>query len=173
MSDNKTAWLKPINLPSPLLNLISEAVKHQGEPVISSLLSQITTPLYIPLKPDQRFERVCCFHGSRPLRKNPARWGSRGGADQETPLLEKRLGGNRISELLSHKLNLIGAIVAGSGYRADLAVSLESQPEVNHHLALRCCQELSTDQLAASSMLFGCRFQAAGRLAEVTGPWSF
>jgi len=35
--------------------------------------------------------------------------GIKGGANQETPLLEKRLGGNRISELLSHKLNLIGA----------------------------------------------------------------
>jgi hypothetical protein len=46
------------------------------------------------------------------------------GPIKRTPLLEKRLGGNRISE---------GAIVAGSGYRADLAVSLESQPEVNHH----------------------------------------
>src|SRR5450631_536887 len=96
MSDNKTAWLKPINLPSPLLNLVSEAVKHQGEPVISSLLSQLTTPLYIPLKPDQRFERVCCFHGSRPVGKSPARWGSKGRANQESPLLEKRLGENRI-----------------------------------------------------------------------------
>jgi hypothetical protein len=35
----------------------------------------------------------------------------------------KAAWGNRISGLLSHKLNLIGAIVAGSGYRADLAVS--------------------------------------------------
>jgi hypothetical protein len=64
-----TAWQSPINLPSPLLNLISEAVKHQGEPVvISSLLSQLATPLYVPLQPDQRFERVCCFHGSRPVK---------------------------------------------------------------------------------------------------------
>jgi hypothetical protein len=37
----------------------------------------------------------------------------------------KAAWGNRISGLLSHKLNLIGAIVAGSGYRAELAVSLE------------------------------------------------
>src|SRR5450631_3202795 len=96
MSDNKTAWLKPINLPSPLLNLISEAVKHQGEPVISSLLSQITTPLYIPLKPDQRFERVCCFHGSRPLRKNPARWGSRAG-----PIKRRRFWKNGLGEIVS------------------------------------------------------------------------
>ena len=59
------------------------------------------------------------------MRKNPARWGSKGGANQESPLLEKRLGGNRISGLLSDKLNLIGVIVAGLGYRADLAVSLE------------------------------------------------
>jgi hypothetical protein len=91
--------------------------------------------------------------GADPLRKYPARWGSRGGADQETPLLEKRLGGNRISELLSHKLNLIGAIVAGSGYRADLAVSLSHNLRSTTILTLRCCQERSTHQLAASSML--------------------
>jgi hypothetical protein len=125
------------------------------------------------LKPDQRFERVCCFHGSRPLRKNPARWGSRGGADQETPLLEKRLGGNRISELLSHKLNLIGAIVAGSGYRVDLAVSLESQPEVNHHFDTSMLSGAIHRSVGGLFDALWLSVKAAGRLAEMTGPWFF
>ena len=141
-----TAWQSQINLPSPLLNLISEAVKHQGEPVISSLLSQLATPLYLPLQPDQCFERVCCFHGSRP---------------EESPLLEKRLGGNRISE---------GAIVAGSGYRADLAVSLESQPEVNHHFDTSMLSGAIDPSVGG---LFDALWLSVQALAEVTGPWFF
>jgi hypothetical protein len=111
--------------------------------------------------------------GADPLRKNPARWGSRGGADQETPLLEKRLGGNRISELLSHKLNLIGAIVAGSGYRADLAVSLESQPEVNHHFDTSMLSGAIDPSVGGLFDAPGCQFRLVGRRPEVTKPWPF
>jgi hypothetical protein len=99
--------------------------------------------------------------GSRPLRKNPPDGDQGGGADQETPLLEKRLGGNRISE---------GAIVAGSGYRADLAVSLESQPEVNHHFDTSMLSGAIDPSVGG---LFDALWLSVQALAEVTGPWFF
>jgi hypothetical protein len=56
------------------------------------------------------------------VRKNPASDGIKGGgANQESPLLEKRLGGNRISGLLSHELT-----VRSWPDQADLAVCLDS-----------------------------------------------
>jgi hypothetical protein len=75
--------------------------------------------------------------------------------------------------LLSHKLNLIGAIVAGSGYRADLAVSLESQPEVNHHFYTSMLSGAIHPSVGGLFDALWRSVQAAGRLAEVTGPWFF
>jgi hypothetical protein len=75
--------------------------------------------------------------------------------------------------LLSHKLNLIGAIVAGSGYRADLAVSLESQPEVNHHFDTSMLSGAIDPSVGGLFDALWLSVQAAGRLAEVTGPWFF
>jgi hypothetical protein len=92
-----TAWLSPINIPSPLLNLISEAVKHRGEPVVSSLLSQLATPLYLPLKPDQRFERVC-FHGSRPREEKPRPMGIKGRGQSRVAASEKAAWGKSYQE---------------------------------------------------------------------------
>jgi hypothetical protein len=97
----------------------------------------------------------------------------KGRGQSREPLLEKRLGGNRISGLLSHKLNLIGAIVAGSGYRGDLAVSLESQPEVNHHFDTSMLSGAIDPSVGGLFDALWLSVQAAGRLAEVTKPWSF
>jgi hypothetical protein len=71
---------EPISFPSPLLNIISEALNR-------------ASALYLALKPDQHFGRVCYFHRSRPVRKNPAPDGDqRARPIKSSPLLEKQLG---------------------------------------------------------------------------------
>jgi hypothetical protein len=48
--------LKPIKLPNPLLQIISEALKRRGKLFIGSLRNQLATTFDFALNPDQEIE---------------------------------------------------------------------------------------------------------------------